>query len=72
MGDVTRSEWLRQPVDPDAHRDLGYTFHDWDRIETRTYEQEKYMYLPEDEETLGREAFIVIAPDDVCELSEYR
>lgn len=72
MSDTTRGEWLHQPVDPDAHRDLGYTLDEWDRIETRTYEEEKYMYLPEDEDMLEKEAFIVVDPDDVCDLNCYR
>lgn len=65
------TDWAEQPADPDS-QDLGYDLDNWERIETRDIEDEKYLYLPEDEEMLRKEAFVVIAPEDVVELAAHR
>lgn len=65
-------EWSEQPVDPDVGRDLGYDLADWERIRTRDLEDEKYLYLPEDEEMLRKEAFVIVALEDVVDLAAHR
>ena len=72
MGASTRGEWLRQPTNPEPERDLGYKLTDWDCIRARTRGEEHLMFLPDDEELLRKEAFVVVAPDDVCTLSAHR
>lgn len=62
------ADWSEQSINPDPDRDLGYDFDNWERIRTRDREDEKYLYLPEDEEMLRKEAFVVVAPDDVVDL----
>lgn len=65
-------DWSEQPADPDVSHDLGYDLADWERIRTRDLENEKYLYLPEDEEMLRKEAFVVIVPEDVVDLAAHR
>lgn len=67
----TDADWSHQSLDPDSDRDLGYDFAEWERIRTRDQEDEKYLYLPEDEEMLRKEAFVVVAPDDVVNLIDH-
>lgn len=71
-GDTVKEEWRQQPDDPDSAQDLGYQIDDWERIAAHEAESEKFLYLPEDEELLREEAFIVIQPDDLVELEENR
>lgn len=70
--DLLDEDWRQQPVDPESNADLGYRLDDWERIQARDATDEKYLYLPEDEEMLRQEAFIVVHPDDVCDLGERR
>lgn len=63
--------WNDQPDDPEAS-DLGYELADWERIRATGADSDKFLYLPEDEELLRDEAFIVAAPDDVENLVDNR
>lgn len=71
-GDGLKKEWRQQPDDPDSAADLGYQIDDWERITAHEGEGEKFLYLPEDEELLREEAFIVVRPGDLVELQENR
>lgn len=71
-GDAVEEEWRKQPDDPDSAQDLGYRIDDWERITAHDAEAEKFLYLPEDEELLREEAFIVVPPEDLVELEEQR
>jgi hypothetical protein len=66
----TRSEWAKKPEDPDLEDDLGYELDDWEMVEAQNAEGEQLMYLPNDEEMIKDEAFIVADPDTVCDLVE--
>lgn len=70
--DTVPEEGRQRPVNPESNRDLGYHLDDWERIRARDVDAEKYLYLPEDEELLREEAFLVVHPDDVCDLDEHR
>ncbi|MFC7045396.1 hypothetical protein ACFQH6_08250 [Halobacteriaceae archaeon GCM10025711] len=65
---VSRSDWKRQPDDPNPERDLGYEMVDWDVVRARKNGSEHLMFLPADEEMIRGEAFIVVHPDDVVDL----
>lgn len=67
---VTRSEWARQDDDPNLESDLDYRMDDWEVVDARNAQREQLMFLPNDEELIKEEAFIVAEPDAVCELSE--
>ena len=64
-------QWSDQPDDPDAS-DLGYELANWERIRATGTDSDKLLYLPEDEELLRKEAFIVAAPADVENLVDSR
>jgi hypothetical protein len=68
MTNDAAEEWRQQPDDPDSAQDLGYRLDDWERIKAQDAESEKYLYLPEDEELLREEMFIVVAPKDIVDL----
>lgn len=70
--DAIPEEWREQPVDPDFNRDLDYHIDDWERIRAQDGGPEKFLYLPGDEEMLRKEAFIVVRPEDVCNLDSHR
>lgn len=64
-------EWENQPDDPGSE-ELGYDLDDWERIRATGSESEKFLYLPDDEELLRKEAFVVAAPSAVADLLENR
>ncbi|WP_138799169.1 hypothetical protein [Halostella sp. PRR32] len=66
----TRSEWAQKAEDPDLEDDLGYELDNWEMVEARNAEGEQLMFLPNDEEMIKDEAFIVAEPDAVCDLVE--
>lgn len=67
---TTHAEWERQPDDPDPERDLGYRIIELRSVEARSGGKEHLLFLPEDEEMLRSEAFIVADPDTVLQLEE--
>lgn len=67
---ATRSEWAQQDDDPDLADDLGYRMDDWEVVDARNAKREHLMFLPNDEELIKEEAFIVVEPDGVCDLGE--
>lgn len=64
-------EWEAQPADPQSH-DLGYDLDNWEQVRARDGDSEKFLYLPEDEELLRKEAFLVVSPEDVENLVDNR
>lgn len=61
--------WQSAPRDPDPE-DLGYDIADWEVIRARKDDDGHLMFLPEDEETLREEAFIVAESGAVCNVEE--
>ena len=59
------------PADPDLELDLEYEIDDWKVIRTRENEVGHLMFLPEDEEMLKRDAFIVAEQSAVCDVKDY-
>ena len=60
----------RAPIDPEVNRGFGYHIDDWERIQAG--DTDHLIYLPEDEERLHEEAFVVVHPEDVCILERHR
>ncbi len=60
----------RAPIDPEVNRGFGYHIDDWERIQAG--DTDHLIYLPEDEERLREEAFVVVHPEDVCLLERHR
>lgn len=68
---TSHAEWENQPDDPDPKRDLGYEILELRSVEARSGGEEHLLFLPEDEEMLRSEAFIVADPDSVLQLEEH-
>lgn len=67
----TDSEWDEQPTDPDPWRDLEYEMIELRSVAARSGGEEHLLFLPEDEEMLRSESFVVADPDSVVSLEDY-
>ena len=65
------TEWDDQPDDPDLSRDLGYELLEMRSVKARSGGRDHLLFLPEEDEMLRSEAFIVAHPDVVCQLEEH-
>lgn len=65
--DVGLEELEALACDPDPARDLGYELSDWERLQTGG-EDGGTVFLPEIEEHLLEEAFIIVEESALCEL----
>jgi hypothetical protein len=65
-----QGEWADQPADPEES-DLWDDVDGWERIRTPG-DSEQYVYLPEDEEMLRKDAFLVVDPSAVEDLVDNR
>lgn len=70
MPSVSRTEWAQVSDDPDLQDDLGYEMIDLEIIQANN-KAEQYMFLPQDEEMLTEEAFIVAEPDSVVDINSH-
>jgi hypothetical protein len=61
--------WESVPRDPDPE-DLGYRTDDWEVIRAKKDGRGHLMFLPECEEMLRDEAFVVADAASVCDLDE--
>lgn len=67
MAPTSRSEWERLPDDPDPERDLGYVRASLSVVRTENGKGH-YLFLPEDEDDIRDEAFIIADAGAVREL----
>lgn len=65
--DISLDELEALACDPDPARDLGYEVADWERLQTGG-ENGGTVFLPETEDDLLDEAFIVVEESALCEL----
>ena len=68
MAPATRKDWERVPDDPDPRRDLGYRLASLSVIRTENG-RGHYLLLPEDEDDIRGEAFIVATEEAVRDLA---
>lgn len=61
------ADWQEVPRDPDPE-DLGYEMDDWEVIRAKKNDRGHLMFLPEEEEMLRDEAFIVADSSSVCDV----
>ena len=66
----SRNQWEKLPANPDIHTDLGYSTTDWEVIETLD-NSNQVIFMPEDEELLKDDAFIVANEHITCDLGKY-
>ncbi|GEM_PF-232734 len=66
----SRSQWVNLSSDPDPQKDLGYAGANWETVETLD-NSNQIIFMPEDEELLKDDAFIVADEDVPCDLAEF-
>lgn len=64
---MSRQDWVRLPANPDVHDDLGYELCDLEAHETN---DGNVLVIPQDEDMLRDDAFIVVAEEDVVTLGD--
>ncbi|WP_115863546.1 hypothetical protein [Halorussus litoreus] len=62
-----REHWQGVARDPEPE-DLGYDIADWEVVRARKDDRGHLMFLPENEDQLREEAFIVAESDSVCDV----
>ncbi|PSQ46988.1 hypothetical protein BRD15_07935 [Halobacteriales archaeon SW_6_65_15] len=62
-----RKDWQEVPRDP-RPEDLGYDVADWEVVRARKDDRGHLMFLPENEDMLRDEAFIVADTGSVCDV----
>lgn len=67
MRRTTADEWEVR-VDPDVEEDLGYRLSEWSAIRHQD-DVTRVVFLPEDEELLHDEAYIVVEEGSLCDLA---
>lgn len=70
MRPASHSDWERVPDDPDPRRDLGYRLASLSVIRTENG-RGHYLVLPEEEDDVRDEAFIVASEDAVHDLARH-
>lgn len=70
MCPASRSDWERVPDDPDPVRDLGYQLASLSVIRTENG-RGHYLLLPEDDQDIKSEAFIVASEEAVEDLARF-
>ena len=66
----SRNQWEKLPADPDLQTDLEYSTTDWEVIETLD-NSNQVIFMPEDEELLKDDAFIVADERITCDLGKH-
>lgn len=69
--DMSNSEWEDLPTDPDLERNLGYELIDLDVIRAET-DSDVLVFLPQDEDLLRDDAFILADERSVCDVVGHR
>ncbi|WP_123533260.1 hypothetical protein [Halosimplex salinum] len=65
------TDWRDQPVDPDLEENLGYELIAWEKINV-VDNPDQVIFLPNSEEQLRDDAFIVSSESSVCDLTDKR
>lgn len=68
-GSFTRSQWEDIPSDPDIRADFGYEVTRWETIDTAT-DSDQLIFMPQNEELIKEDAFIVAKAEDLCDLGK--
>ena len=66
-----QTNWRDQTVDPDLEEDLGYELIAWEKINV-VDDADQVIFLPNSEEQLRDDAFIVSDESAVCDLTDRR
>jgi len=66
------SDWESLSADPDPEADLGYVGTEWDVIRTTQKERSHLLFLPQDEQLLRQEAFVIADESAVVDIATHR
>lgn len=66
------SEWESISADPDPKTDLGYIETEWDVIRTKRKRTSHLLFLPQEEQFLKQEAFVIATESAVVNVADYR
>lgn len=69
---ISYSDWESLSADPDPKDDLGYVGAEWDVVRTTQKECSHLLFLPQDEQLLRQEAFVIAAESAVVDISNHR
>lgn len=65
------SDWTDEPVDPDVHENLGYEMIQWEKINV-VDDPDQVIFLPDSEEQLKDDAFMVCNSNAISDLMDSR
>lgn len=65
------ADWRDQPVDPDLEENLDYELIAWEKINV-VDNPEQIIFLPNSEDQLRNDAFMVLSESSVCDLTDKR
>lgn len=63
------TDWETVPADPDFAADFGYMAVAWERVESLD-DTDQVVYLPDDEEQMNDDAFVVVERSVVVDLED--
>lgn len=66
------SDWESLSADPDPKDDLGYDGSEWDVIRTTQKERSHLLFLPQEEQLLKQEAFVIATESAVVDIADHR
>lgn len=71
MGDAEKEAWEAVDVNPDPQTDLGYKHEPLTSIHVEE-DEEQFIFLPEEDDHLTDEEFIIASPGSVRELADWQ
>lgn len=72
MSLASRDDWEQLRMDPDPESDLGYEPREWEVLSIDSDGEHRTLFLPDDEEQLRDDAFIVADEMAVCDVQDCR
>jgi hypothetical protein len=72
MNSQSHNEWESISADPDPRDDLGYVETEWDVIRTKRRRTSHLLFLPQEEQLLKQEAFVIATESAVVDIADYR
>ncbi len=69
---VSYSTWESLSADPDPQADLGYVGTEWDVIRTTQKHGSHLLFLPQNEQLLKQEAFVIASESSVVDIADRR
>ena len=68
----SREDWEQLRMDPDLESDLGYEPREWEVLSIQSGSENQTLFLPDDEDDLHEDTFIVADEMAVCNVHDCR